>query len=94
VPFGLAFGEARGLTWTVPPFRTCVKDLKKVRDRHIEILEDKKIETLQVSKCREDLNRPLRIHVMEIEVYYQESGYRHSRGQEIGEVRSENPGKI
>jgi hypothetical protein len=25
--------------------------------------------------------------------YYRESGYRHSRGQEIGEVRSKNPGQ-
>jgi hypothetical protein len=32
--------------------------------------------------------------VVEIEVFYRESRYRQSQGHEIGEVRSNNPGKI
>jgi hypothetical protein len=36
----------------------------------------------------------LRIHMAEVEVYYRESGYRHSCGQEIGEFQSKNPDKI
>jgi hypothetical protein len=55
--------------------------------------EIQKIETLQVSKRREDLDRPLRIHVAEIEVYYRESGYRHSRGQGSGKSIVKTPAK-
>jgi hypothetical protein len=55
--------------------------------REIGILEVKKIETLQVSKHREDLDRPLVETRGRSSAHrtLSASGNRHSRGQEIGE---------
>jgi hypothetical protein len=48
--FGLAFGEVRGLTWTVHPFRTRVGDPKKVGDRHIGDFVDTKSLHFEITK--------------------------------------------
>ena len=50
--FGLEFGEVRGLSWTVHPFRTRVGDPKKVEDRRIGDFMDTKSLHFEIAKSK------------------------------------------